>query len=130
VTAVDAAICFDGDGTISVSAAPEALAALGKALANEVESVVELTPPASTPPDCERATGVRVRRHAGPGVSVTREGSEVVIVGDAAAVAQLARNIERLGNEPATLGGHIHLEYFPDHAYLRPDSIPIVVIAT
>ncbi len=130
MTTVDAAVCFDGDGSISVSARPDALAALGTALANEVEAVVELTPPASTPPDCESATGVRVRWDADPGVSVAREGSEVVIVGDATAVAQLARNIERLGNEPAMLGGHIHLEYFPDHAYLRSDSIPLVVIAT
>jgi hypothetical protein len=53
-----------------------------------------------------------------------------VIVGDATAVARLARNIERLGNEPAMLGGHIHLEHFPDHSCLRPASIPVIVIAT
>ncbi|MFD0350706.1 hypothetical protein ACFQ0M_41185 [Kitasatospora aburaviensis] len=48
-----------------------------------------------------------------------------MISGDAAARAVLAENLR--GMACAEDGGHLHVEYFPDHFYLAEGSLPLVV---
>lgn len=50
-----------------------------------------------------------------------------MIVGDPESLAALGENVGRLVAEPQALGEHIHLEYFPGHTYILPNSAPLVV---
>ena len=128
-TQVDAAVWLDADGTVSVSAAADKLVDLSLAIAGGSEAVIALRPVAA---DARAATAIRVRPDpdSGAGILISRQGDELVLAGDPAALAVLAKNIGNLGGEPAAFGGHIHVEYFPDHAYLRAGSLPMVVTAT
>ena len=83
-------------------------------------------------PIAQAATAIRVRPYpdSGAGILISKEGDELVLAGDPAARALLATNIGNLGSDPAALGGHIHVEHFPDHAYLRAGSLPMVVTTT
>ncbi|MEE1788274.1 hypothetical protein PUR71_36065 [Streptomyces sp. SP17BM10] len=74
-----------------------------------------------------RLAGVEVRDTPGPGVLVHLDASRRVLMisGDAPARAVLAENLR----ETAGLddGGHLHIEYFPDHYYLAEGSLALVV---
>lgn len=127
---VDAAAQFGDDGSLTLWASRPALVDLGHALDSKVNAVIELTHTVPIPPYLAAADQIRVRVDAEPGLTISREDDQVVVTGHPSALAILARNISRLGSDPAALGSHIHIEYFADHFYLRSDSIPVVVEAT
>jgi hypothetical protein len=64
--------------------------------------------------------------HAGS-VRITVEPSRaaLTITEDLASLAMLAANLDAMATDEQ--GGHLHIDYFPGHAYLDPDSTPIVV---
>ncbi|MGW4558619.1 Imm32 family immunity protein [Streptomyces sp. NPDC004365] len=49
----------------------------------------------------------------------------LVISGDFGARAILAENLQAMTT--AEDGGHLHIDYFPEHPYLVEGSVPIVV---
>ncbi|GAA1310431.1 Imm32 family immunity protein [Saccharothrix xinjiangensis] len=53
--------------------------------------------------------------------------STLTISGERSAFSVLARNVLGLA-EDGTVGEHAHIDYFPDHFYLSPDSAPVVVL--
>ncbi|MFJ9756480.1 hypothetical protein [Streptomyces sp. NPDC101149] len=72
-------------------------------------------------------TGIEARKTSGPGVRIDLDASRrvLVITGDPAARAVLADNLQAMAT--AEDGGHLHIDYFPEHPYLAEGSVPIVV---
>ena len=66
---------------------------------------------------------------SGP-VAIDHDGRTVTLVGGAAQLAQLGRNIRWFADQadPSDSGDHIHLEHIPggDH-YIGADALPLVV---
>ncbi len=56
--------------------------------------------------------------------SVTQNGA-LLIVGDQSKLSILADNVFSI-SEADDSEGHWHVEYFPDHFFLAPDSFPVV----
>ncbi|GAB2814039.1 hypothetical protein GCM10027176_18240 [Actinoallomurus bryophytorum] len=75
----------------------------------------------------ETLVGVKVADSADPGVRIHLDGRREVllITGGPAARNILAHNIR--GVAEMDDGGHLHVDYFPDHPYLLADSLPLVV---
>jgi hypothetical protein len=59
-------------------------------------------------------------------VCVSRGGENVNISRSANKLAILARNIERLASSESCKD-HTHIEYHPQHFYLKEESVPLVV---
>ena len=124
---IDAAVWFGSDGTVSIAASPEVLKALARVLSPGAETVIKLPPGTPTPPYEAAAHAIRVRVESEPGVTISREADEVVVSGHPEALRILGRNIASQGGDPATVGSHLHIEWFPEHFYVRAGSIPLVV---
>jgi hypothetical protein len=64
-------------------------------------------------------------------VQIAREGTSLVISGDDKSRSLCAENIQHLA-EPAdaTRTRHLHVDYHPDHFYLVPQSLPLVIEVT
>lgn len=56
--------------------------------------------------------------------SVTND-DQLSITGDKSKMAVLADNVQSIA-EAADVEGHWHVEYFPDHFFLAPESFPVV----
>jgi hypothetical protein len=71
-----------------------------------------------------------VQREPGTKVRLTRLGEVLYLSGDVHYLEILADALEFPDDTPPTpLGNyHVHIEYFPDHFYLAPDSEPVVVV--
>lgn len=54
------------------------------------------------------------------------DGSILAIDGDMAKLGILAENVAEFAEAEAVEGTHWHVEYFPGHFYLGPDSAPVV----
>ena len=82
----------------------------------------------STPaPGSDNMAGVEVRTGSGPGVRIHLDASRHVLVisGDEIGRAALADNLRAMA--AAEDGGHLHIDYFPDHAWLVEGSLSLVV---
>jgi hypothetical protein len=67
--------------------------------------------------------------HTEPGRSVVLNvvnGETLLIGGDSAKLGVLAKNIQEL-TRFGKANEHLHVEYFPGHFYLGPESVPTVV---
>jgi hypothetical protein len=58
-------------------------------------------------------------------ITVEPSRAALIITGDFASLAMLAANLDALATDEE--GGHLHIDYFPGHAYLDPTSTPIIV---
>jgi hypothetical protein len=125
--AIDATVWFGSDGSVSISAAPDSLKALGHLLSAQADTVIELTPSTPGPEYVAAAESIRVCIEREPGITISRDADELVVRGHTEGLAILAKNITHLGTDPTGLGPHIHIEYFPGHFYVRAGSIPLVV---
>ena len=127
---VDADVWFGSDGTISISATPDELVALSRALSNDTDVVINLSPSVPASPYIAAADGICIRIESEPGVAILQHVDKVVISGHPEALGILAGNIARLARDPATFGARIHIEYFPEHFYVRAGSVPLIVAVT
>ncbi|MEY9968796.1 hypothetical protein ABIA33_006883 [Streptacidiphilus sp. MAP12-16] len=77
--------------------------------------------------DGNTLAGIEVRRALGSGVciDVDTQRQTLVINGDADARAVLAENLHAMATSED--GGHLHIDYFPEHPYLVEGSLPLVV---
>ncbi|MFI8327169.1 hypothetical protein [Streptomyces sp. NPDC085529] len=68
-----------------------------------------------------------MRASSGPGVLVQRDAERQILVirGDSVGRAALAEQL--LAMATAEDGGHLHIDYFPGHAYLAEGSLSLVV---
>jgi hypothetical protein len=82
---------------------------------------------ATTGPGGNTLTGVEVSTTPGPGVLLHVDAARQVLLisGDAGARAVLAANLRAMAEEED--GGHLHIDYYPDHFYLAEGSVPLVV---
>ena len=60
-------------------------------------------------------------------IRITRDGSRLFIRGGLEAKALLADNVELLADADPESGGHLHIDYHPDHFYLDATSEPLVI---
>lgn len=81
----------------------------------------------SEPAEPGALAAVEVAQATGPGVRIHVDTTRHVLVisGDASARAILADNLN--GTAQMEDGGHLHVDYFPDHPYLAAGSVPLVV---
>ncbi|RZS37724.1 hypothetical protein EV193_105282 [Herbihabitans rhizosphaerae] len=72
---------------------------------------------------------VRVTRGAGD-VLIESAGDSLLITGSPDKLDVLADTVEGQAEHPLTPDGrpaHTHVDYFPGHFYLHPDSVPVVI---
>lgn len=107
-----------------VSGSAEDLNLLARVVA-EGEGVIDL--PSSAATGRHDLTGVDVRDTPGPGVLLHLDASRRVLVisGDGPARTVLADNLREMAELDD--GGHLHIEYFPDHFFLAEGSLALVV---
>jgi hypothetical protein len=78
-------------------------------------------------PEGDSLLGIEVRNGPGPGVRIQLDagGRVLVISGDPVARTILADNLAAMAT--AEDGGHLHIDYFPEHPYLVEGSLPLAV---
>ncbi|MEU7826029.1 hypothetical protein [Catellatospora sp. NPDC049133] len=69
--------------------------------------------------------GVLVVTRPGRPAEFTVRGDRLAIGGDARHLTTMADALAGVGELPP--GRHEHVEHYPDHPYLGPDSLPVVV---
>jgi hypothetical protein len=114
-------------GTSAILGSRGQLAALADAIVSG-DHVLEL-PPIPEGYEATSANAIHVIIDWEPGMSVARDGDELHLVGSHDALRRLAANVRRFAETPNG-ENHIHIEWFPDHAYLRPGSEPTVIELT
>ncbi|MEE1671279.1 hypothetical protein RCR19_38180 [Streptomyces sp. WAC07094] len=109
-------------GEVDLTASAEELAGLANAVTEGEGFIGSASPLAG-----EALAGIEVRNTSGPGVRIEFDTSRQVLVisGDFGARAILAENLQAMTT--AEDGGHLHIDYFPEHPYLVEGSVPIVV---
>lgn len=108
-----------------------ASAALLHELASVIRSGVRATVTADRPglpaaPYSDWLSDVRVEPDSGPGAGVYIEDNGAVIRGAPEALDTLASSLE-FAASAGQAGGHLHIEHYDGHPYLRPDTVPLVV---
>ena len=80
----------------------------------------------SEPAEPNSLTAVEVTQTTDPGVRIQVDAARRVLVisGDPGTRAILAANLNGMAQME---GGHLHVDYFPDHPYLAEGSAPLVV---
>ncbi|WP_327242083.1 Imm32 family immunity protein [Streptomyces sp. NBC_01320] len=109
-------------GEVDLTASAEELADLAYAVA-EGDGFIGST----SSLDGDTLAGIEARKASGTGVRIELDASRQVLVisGDPGARAILADNLKPMAT--AEGGGHLHIDYFPEHPYLVEGSVPIVV---
>jgi hypothetical protein len=113
---------FD-DHQVTLTGTPDGLADLARRLPRH-DGVASLL---TGVPGTRRLESIEVASVAEPTLLIRRSGARLYFSGHAQAISVLAANIESLAGNPAGLGGHLHIEYYPEHPYIRRGSIPLVV---
>ncbi|MBA2308510.1 MAG: hypothetical protein H0W01_04230 [Pseudonocardiales bacterium] len=109
-------------GEVELTASADELAGLASAVAEGDRFIG-----ATLPLDGDALAGIEVTKASGPGVQIELDTSQRVLVisGDPIARAILADNLQ--AKATADDGGHLHIDYFPEHPYLREGSLSLVV---
>lgn len=115
-------VCDPIYGEVDLTASAEELNRLASAV-RAGEGLLSST----AAPGSDDLAGVEVRKDGGPGAGVHLDASRQVLVisGDRVARAALADNLRAMA--AAEDGGHLHIDYFPDHPYLVAGSMSLVV---
>ncbi|GAB1817976.1 Imm32 family immunity protein [Herbidospora sp. RD11066] len=71
-------------------------------------------------------SGLEFQEAPGDSIRLWARGSSLRICGGRGALDLLSENIEEFATG-ADHSDHLHLDYFPGHAYLAPDSDPLVI---
>ncbi|WP_329038862.1 hypothetical protein OHT61_15475 [Streptomyces sp. NBC_00178] len=109
-------------GEVDLTASAEELAALANAVAKG-DGFMGSTSSAAT----GALAGIEARKSSNSGVRIEVDASRHVLVirGDPGGRAILANNLRAMAT--AEDGGHLHVDYFPEHPYLLEGSTSIVV---
>ena len=117
-------IQFDSDGTVELAGNAEALHGLATLIRSVAPTSITLGK--RTSHSEPQAISVAVE----PGddkMRILRRADELVITGRLDAREVFASNIDAFADRPEEFGGHIHIEFFPDHFYLAQGSAPVIV---
>ena len=111
-------------GEVDLTATAAELTALATAVADGAGFTGAAPGPS---PYGDTLAGIEVGKALGPGVRIGLDARRqtLVISGDAEARAVLADNLRAMAG--ADDGGHLHIDYFPEHPYLVEGSLPLVV---
>jgi hypothetical protein len=112
------------DSQISILGSPHDLSMLAQRLAAPGENAAPLP---ARDYETRRTTRVRVDAVPQAGATISRVGDDLLFAGAEDDLAALGENIQTLADRPDGWGPHIHIEYYPDHPFLRPTSVPLVV---
>ncbi|WP_405724768.1 hypothetical protein OG607_19670 [Streptomyces sp. NBC_01537] len=109
-------------GEVDLTASAKELACLASAVA-EGDGFISST----SPLDSGALAGIDIRKAYGPGVRIDLDAPRQILVisGDPTARAILADNLQAIAT--AEDGGHLHIDYFPEHPYLVEGSVSMVV---
>lgn len=109
-------------GEVDLTASAEELDRLASAVSDGAGLFSSTSVPGSN-----SLAGIAIKEGPGPGVRIYLDAPQHVLVisGDEAARAVLAANLRAMA--AAEDGGHLHIDYFPDHPYLAEGSISLVV---
>lgn len=109
-------------GEVDLTASAEELDRLASAVSDGEGLFISTSAPGS-----DSLAGIAIREGSGPGVRIYLDAPEHVLVisGDEAARAALADNLRAMA--AAEDGGHLHIDYFPNHPYLVEGSMSLVV---
>jgi hypothetical protein len=109
-------------GEVDLTASAHELAALARAVA-EGDGFIG----SAAPLDVDTLAGIEVRKASDPGVRIELDAARQVLVisGDPGARAVLAANLQAMASTEE--GGHLHIDYFPEHDYLVEGSVSVVV---
>ena len=127
MTSPELAAWFDAGRTITIIGSRAGLDSLASRLRTAEAGPLDLDTEPPAEPFVGAAASIQILVTEEPGVAAERRGDEVLVVGGREGLAILADNVHRLAADPAALGGHIHIEHFPGHAYVRTGSAPLVV---
>lgn len=123
-------IGYAKDDTAEISGRRDSLVALARALRSATQMTITVAVPSYPPDPYERWLGsIVVRPRPTFLVEIGVDNGALVAAGGQDALALLADNIAAFANSHGPLGQHQHIEYFPDHYYLREGSLPLVVVA-
>jgi hypothetical protein len=113
-------------GEVDLTATATELAYLARAIA-EGEGFISSAAASGSSLDGNTLAGVEVSKAPSSGVRIVLDAQRqtLVISGDPDARAVLAENLRAMAT--AEDGGHLHIEYFPEHPYLVAGSLPLVV---
>jgi hypothetical protein len=111
-------------GEVDLTATATELACLASAVADGAGFISAAF---ASPHDDNTLAGIEVGKALGSGVRIELDTQRqtLTISGDAAARAVLAENLHDVAT--AQDGGHLHIDYFPEHPYLVEGSVPLVV---
>ncbi|SRR5581483_9038382 len=68
-----------------------------------------------------------VHREPGAKLQIARIGNVMQLSGDTSYLHILAQILEFPDNEPLSPIYHVHIEFYPDHFFLAPDSEPLII---
>ncbi|MEU5893525.1 hypothetical protein ABZ835_42900 [Streptomyces sp. NPDC047461] len=113
-------------GEVDLTATATELACLARSIA-EGEGFISSASASASSLGGNTLAGVEVRKAPGSGVRIVLDVQRqtLVISGDPDARAVLAENLHAMAT--AADGGHLHIDYFPEHPYLVAGSLPLVV---
>lgn len=108
-------VCDPVYSEVDLTASAEELNRLASAVA-EGEGLFSST----SSPGSNALAGVEVKKTSGPGVCVHLDSPRQILVisGDSVARAVLADNLHAMAMAIAEDGGHLHVDYFPEHPFL------------
>jgi hypothetical protein len=61
-------------------------------------------------------------------VRIGRNATDLEITGEQTGLRLLADNLDAFTEAPASFGGHLHIESYPGHYFLAPDSGPLLIV--
>lgn len=119
-----------GSGSVDLEGSQAGLETLASTLKRKQGARLRLSrPPHSPDPYAEWLSFLDIRVEDEAEMTMAVEDGDLVVAGDPSALEILADNLSSFAENPDTMGGHIHIEYFPDHFFLRPGAIPLTVVS-
>lgn len=109
---------------VEVAGSQRGLSLLADALASNQRHVLELAQPAQVEPWDGWLSGIEILPAPGK-VLVSRVDRILKIEGDPGGLTVLGGNVRNLA--AGGLGPHIHQEYYSDHPFFDPDTMPLIL---
>jgi hypothetical protein len=120
---------FESDGSVELARSQAGLEAIASILRRSQGARIRLRQPADSPgPHAEWISFLEVRVEDEAKMTMAIERGELLLAGEPSSLEILAENLSYFAENPGGLGGHLHIEYHPDHFYLRPGTVPMVVV--
>jgi hypothetical protein len=116
---------FEKTGEVELSGSENEFDLLSKQLLIDKTKVAFENENLESFPDIKNLEYVQIQHYSNNLVKISVKDNYLLIEGSPQKLAILSSNLESDGEEIKNY--HIHIEYFNDHFYLSPDSIPLII---